>query len=61
MSYLSEFCRTINKAIESLQQRHETHIKRYGRDNERRLTGRHETACVDVYEMIYCFTFLLSI
>jgi hypothetical protein len=38
--------RVINDAINLLQQRHKTHIKRYGRDNERRLTGRHETASV---------------
>ncbi len=41
--------RFINEAINLLQQRHKTHIKRYGRDNERRLTGRHETASVCLY------------
>ena len=43
-------CRAINKAIELLRQRHQTHIKRYGRDNERRLTGHHETASVSLSE-----------
>jgi len=41
--------RAINEAINLLRQRHTTHIKRYGRDNERRLTGRHETASVSLY------------
>ncbi len=41
--------RAINEAINLLRQRHKTHIKRYGRDNERRLTGRHETANVRLY------------
>jgi hypothetical protein len=38
--------RAIDEAIKLLQARHSTHIKCYGRDNERRLTGRHETANV---------------
>ncbi len=38
--------RAINTAIKALGVRHESHIKCYGRDNERRLTGRHETASV---------------
>jgi glutamine synthetase len=42
-------CRVINEAIQLLRLRHKTHIKRYGRDNERRLTGRHETADVSLY------------
>ncbi len=41
--------RAINEAINLLRQRHKTHIERYGRDNERRLTGRHETASVRLY------------
>lgn len=28
---------------------HEKHIAVYGRGNERRLTGRHETASIDVF------------
>jgi glutamine synthetase len=38
--------RAIDVAIKALGGRHTTHIKCYGRDNERRLTGRHETASV---------------
>ncbi|MQM08225.1 hypothetical protein Taro_041080, partial [Colocasia esculenta] len=34
----------INKAIEKLSMRHKEHISAYGEGNERRLTGRHETA-----------------
>eukprot|EP00850_Spirogloea_muscicola_P012138 SM000077S21612 [mRNA] locus=s77:595317:598840:+ [translate_table: standard] len=36
----------IEKAIEKLGLRHETHIKAYGEGNERRLTGKHETASI---------------
>ena len=39
-------CRVIQAAIKKLSLRHDTHIKVYGKDNERRLTGRHETASV---------------
>lgn len=39
-------CREIRKAIDKLSSRHERHINVYGKDNERRLTGRHETASV---------------
>ncbi len=42
----SILCRAIDEAITKLKPRHKTHIKCYGRDNERRLTGRHETASV---------------
>lgn len=38
--------RAIDKAINRLQARHQKHISVYGRGNERRLTGRHETANV---------------
>ena len=38
--------RAVNDAIKLLQARHKTHIKHYGRNNERRVTGRHETANV---------------
>lgn len=34
----------IKKAIEKLGLRHKEHISSYGEGNERRLTGRHETA-----------------
>lgn len=40
----------IEKAIDKLSKRHMNHIKVYdpneGRDNERRLTGMHETSCI---------------
>ncbi|UJR30904.1 hypothetical protein I4U23_018414 [Adineta vaga] len=39
---------TINEAIKLLQTQHIAHIKRYGRNNERRLTGRHETANINI-------------
>lgn len=42
--------REIEKAIEKLSKHHERHIKAYdprgGKDNERRLTGRHETCSI---------------
>jgi len=43
-------CRAIDQAIKALEGRHKTHIKRYGKGNERRLTGRHETASVSFNE-----------
>ena len=39
-------CRAIDEAITRLGNRHAAHIAVYGKDNERRLTGRHETANV---------------
>jgi len=43
-------CSAIEKAIEKLSACHETHIKAYdpheGKDNERRLTGLHETSSI---------------
>ncbi len=39
-------CRAIDEAIAKLKARHKTHISKYGKGNERRLTGRHETASV---------------
>jgi glutamine synthetase len=44
------YFRAIDEAITRLKSRHQTHIGVYGRDNERRLTGRHETANVRVYK-----------
>lgn len=41
--------RAIVSAIEKLKPRHKWHIKHYGQGNERRLTGRHETASIDVF------------
>ena len=46
ISSLIEIFREIHKAIGKLSLRHRTHIQAYGKDNERRLTGKHETASV---------------
>ena len=40
--------RAIDEAITRLKARHKTHISVYGKGNERRLTGRHETASVSL-------------
>lgn len=37
----------IKKAIEKLGLKHKEHIAAYGEGNERRLTGRHETADIN--------------
>jgi glutamine synthetase len=39
----------IKSAIEKLAGRHDEHIKVYGEDNEKRLTGRHETGAIDQF------------
>ncbi|XP_077230093.1 glutamine synthetase cytosolic isozyme 2-like [Tasmannia lanceolata] len=39
----------IKKAIEKLGLRHKEHIAAYGEGNERRLTGRHETADINTF------------
>ncbi len=44
----SFICRAIDEAITKLKARHKTHISVYGKGNERRLTGRHETASVSL-------------
>ncbi len=41
--------KAIVTAIEKLKPRHKHHIKYYGQGNERRLTGKHETASVEVF------------
>jgi glutamine synthetase len=40
----------IKKAIEKLGKRHTEHIAAYGEGNERRLTGRHETADINTFK-----------
>lgn len=49
---------TINAAIEKLSKCHEKHIKAYdpngGKDNERRLTGRHETSSIHDFSAGKC-------
>jgi glutamine synthetase len=42
-------CRAIDEAITRLKARHKTHIDVYGKGNERRLTGRHETASINQF------------
>ena len=39
----------IMKAIEKLGEKHHEHIAIYGKDNDQRLTGKHETASVDKF------------
>ncbi|KAJ0238400.1 Glutamine synthetase cytosolic isozyme 1-3 [Hirschfeldia incana] len=39
----------IKKAIEKLQAKHKQHIAAYGEGNERRLTGKHETADINTF------------
>jgi glutamine synthetase len=39
----------IIKAIEKLETKHKEHIDAYGKGNERRLTGAHETAPIDKF------------
>ncbi|RZR95059.1 hypothetical protein BHM03_00023859 [Ensete ventricosum] len=43
----------IKKAIEKLGKRHKEHIAAYGEGNERRLTGRHETADINTFLWVY--------
>ena len=44
----------IKKAILNLSLRHKEHISAYGEGNERRLTGKHETASIDTFSWV-CF------
>lgn len=39
----------IKKAIGKLQLKHKEHIAAYGEGNERRLTGKHETADINTF------------
>lgn len=42
----------IKKAIEKLKLKHKEHIAAYGEGNERRLTGRHETADINTFSWV---------
>lgn len=42
----------IKKAIEKLGLRHKEHISAYGEGNERRLTGKHETADINTFKWV---------
>tara|TARA_B100001093_G_scaffold434068_1_gene431362 strand:+ start:717 stop:1760 length:1044 start_codon:yes stop_codon:yes gene_type:complete len=39
----------IMKAIEKLEEKHHEHISVYGKDNDQRLTGKHETASMEKF------------
>ena len=43
----------IKKAILNLSLRHTEHINAYGEGNERRLTGKHETASINTFSWVY--------
>jgi hypothetical protein len=43
----------IKKAILNLSLRHDLHISAYGEGNERRLTGKHETASIDTFSWVW--------
>lgn len=50
----------IKKAIQKLGLRHKEHIAAYGEGNERRLTGKHETADIHNFSWVsnfICFLF----
>lgn len=42
----------IKKAIEKLKLKHKEHIAAYGEGNERRLTGKHETADINTFSWV---------
>ena len=42
----------IKKAIEKLGLKHKEHIVAYGEGNERRLTGKHETADINKFSWV---------
>ena len=48
----------IKEAIEKLGLRHKEHIAAYGEGNERRLTGRHETADIHTFSWVCIFIIL---
>ena len=50
----------IKKAILNLSLRHKDHISAYGEGNERRLTGKHETASIDSFSWV-CFAKIPSL
>lgn len=41
--------KVIESAMQKLAPRHEEHIMVYGKDNEKRLTGRHETGSIEKF------------
>lgn len=45
----------IKEAIKKLGLRHKEHIAAYGEGNEKRLTGKHETASMDKFSWVSLF------
>lgn len=45
----------IKKAIEKLGLKHKEHIAAYGTGNERRLTGKHETADIHTFSWVSAY------
>lgn len=45
----------IKKAISKLESKHAQHIAAYGEGNERRLTGKHETASIHKFSWVKYF------
>ena len=45
----SDGMKFIEEACELLRDRHQAHITEYGEDNQRRLTGKHETSSMDAF------------
>jgi len=43
----------IKEAIKKLEVKHKQHIAAYGEGNERRLTGKHETADINTFSWVY--------
>lgn len=42
----------IKEAIKKLEVKHKQHIAAYGEGNERRLTGKHETADINTFSWV---------
>lgn len=51
----------IKQAIEKLGLRHKEHIAAYGEGNERRLTGKHETASISTFLWVSVHSFSLNV
>ena len=48
----------IKRAVVNLSLRHKEHISAYGEGNERRLTGKHETASINTFSWVCPMTFM---
>lgn len=49
----------IRKAIGKLEKRHKEHMAAYGEGNERRLTGKHETADINNFNWVFLYKYIL--